>query len=451
MVDGNDIKLIDLGGVRRADDPGGDVYGTVGYSAPEAAQEPSPSSDLYSVGRTLAVLLLEFKGFQAAYKHSLPPQDEHPVLEKHDVLYRFLRKATHADPQHRFADAEEMADQLAGVLQEVAAVEHGVSKPRESTVFSADSLLYQAPDLEESGLEPLLEEVDHRALPVPKLDTHDPAAAILISYANIPNLARRLASMRLACHKFPDSIQAPLHVGLTMLEEKTVSADLDRYLPGLEGTWQGTWLTGCRALRTKDWDGAMQAFSTILSEFPGELAPKFGLAIALERARRITEAAHQYSRILAIDPVFLSAVFGLARCHRREGQCQEAATLLGTVPISSALYQRAQVARVHCLLEGAHNNFDRILQSGVIAQSLRLGGKMEACLNLEIQTAALNLCLCGRTPPSQALLLDNPLNETALRLNIERTLRQLARLTNDSKEKLELVWAANQIRPVTLF
>ncbi len=36
MVEGGDVKLIDLGGVRRIDDPDGDIYGTVGYSAPEA-------------------------------------------------------------------------------------------------------------------------------------------------------------------------------------------------------------------------------------------------------------------------------------------------------------------------------------------------------------------------------------------------------------------------------
>ena len=34
MIEDDDVKLIDMGGVRRVDDPGGDVYGTKGYSAP---------------------------------------------------------------------------------------------------------------------------------------------------------------------------------------------------------------------------------------------------------------------------------------------------------------------------------------------------------------------------------------------------------------------------------
>src|SRR3984957_11587200 len=49
------IKLIDLGGVRRLDDEEGAIYGTVGYQAPEiAAEGPSVSSDLYTVARALA-------------------------------------------------------------------------------------------------------------------------------------------------------------------------------------------------------------------------------------------------------------------------------------------------------------------------------------------------------------------------------------------------------------
>ena len=60
MLEGDppDVKLIDMGGVRMIDDPGGDIYGTRGYRAPEASEggRPSPISDLFTVGRSLAVL-----------------------------------------------------------------------------------------------------------------------------------------------------------------------------------------------------------------------------------------------------------------------------------------------------------------------------------------------------------------------------------------------------------
>jgi len=40
MQEGEDVKLIDMGAVRKIDDPKGAIYGTTGYSAPEAGQGP---------------------------------------------------------------------------------------------------------------------------------------------------------------------------------------------------------------------------------------------------------------------------------------------------------------------------------------------------------------------------------------------------------------------------
>src|SRR5579862_9357328 len=93
MLEDDDVKLIDMGGVRRVDDTEGDIYGTKGYSAPEANEAPSFVSDLYTVARTLAVLILEFK-FQSAYEYSLPTPQEQPLFAQHESLYRFLLKAT---------------------------------------------------------------------------------------------------------------------------------------------------------------------------------------------------------------------------------------------------------------------------------------------------------------------------------------------------------------------
>ena len=68
------VKLIDLGGVYRMDDETSPVYGTVGYQAPEIAQTgPTVASDLFTVGRTLAVLATDFAGYQSTYRYTLPP------------------------------------------------------------------------------------------------------------------------------------------------------------------------------------------------------------------------------------------------------------------------------------------------------------------------------------------------------------------------------------------
>src|SRR3984893_3684101 len=102
------LKLIDMGGVRRIDSDEA-IYGTVGYQAPEIeADGPTPSSDLYTVGRALAVLSFEFKGFQSTYQDSLP--DGVPLLGEQESFSRLLRRATHRDPDRRFGSAGAMAE-----------------------------------------------------------------------------------------------------------------------------------------------------------------------------------------------------------------------------------------------------------------------------------------------------------------------------------------------------
>src|SRR5262249_8386506 len=107
------LKLIDMGGVRRIDDEDSAIYGTVGYQAPEIADlGPSASSDLYTVGRSLAVMTFEFSAYQSTYRHSLPDPASVPVLGREESFYRVLLRATDPDPDRRFASAAEMADQL---------------------------------------------------------------------------------------------------------------------------------------------------------------------------------------------------------------------------------------------------------------------------------------------------------------------------------------------------
>jgi serine/threonine-protein kinase PknG len=130
------LKLIDMGGVRYIDGDGA-IYGTVGYQAPEIEDEgPSPSSDLYTVGRTLAVLTFEFHGFQGKYLFRLP--DAEPLLVKQESYARLLRRATNPDPRRRFQTAGEMAEQLTGVLREVLSAADGQPRPAFSGLFSPE-------------------------------------------------------------------------------------------------------------------------------------------------------------------------------------------------------------------------------------------------------------------------------------------------------------------------
>ncbi|MCM3926402.1 protein kinase, partial [Frankia sp. AiPs1] len=140
MLGRDSVRLIDLGAVRRLDDHDGAVYGTLGYQAPEVPIEgPSVASDLYTVGRTLATLILDFRGNTSTYRHDLPPAASHPVLARHESLYRLLARATAVDPDHRFASAEEMHGELLGVLREIVAAEQGTPMPARSTRFTGDA------------------------------------------------------------------------------------------------------------------------------------------------------------------------------------------------------------------------------------------------------------------------------------------------------------------------
>ncbi|GAB7036160.1 MULTISPECIES: serine/threonine-protein kinase [Catenuloplanes] len=133
------LKLIDLGAVRHVSDMESAIYGTPGYQAPEIAEEgPSVASDLYTVGRTLAVLALGVHGFTSTHAHRLPTPAEAPLLAEHDAFHRVLRRATHPRPERRFATAGEFSEQLLGVLREVLAVTDGTPRPSTSLRFTPE-------------------------------------------------------------------------------------------------------------------------------------------------------------------------------------------------------------------------------------------------------------------------------------------------------------------------
>ncbi|MGI5425901.1 serine/threonine protein kinase [Streptomyces sp. CA-179760] len=133
------LKLIDMGAVRRMDDEESAIYGTVGYQAPEVAEAgPSVASDLFTVARTLAVLTFDFQGYTNVYADSLPDPDHIEVFRQYESFYRLLVRATDPDPARRFASAQEMTEQLTGVLREVVSLQTGRARPALSTLFGPE-------------------------------------------------------------------------------------------------------------------------------------------------------------------------------------------------------------------------------------------------------------------------------------------------------------------------
>ena len=88
---------------------------------PQPGDGTPVASDLYTVARTLATLVFEFKGYQAQFETTLPSADAVALFGQFDSLYRWLQKGTAQRPEDRFQTAEEVREQLFGVLREVTA------------------------------------------------------------------------------------------------------------------------------------------------------------------------------------------------------------------------------------------------------------------------------------------------------------------------------------------
>ena len=167
------LKLIDLGAVRRMDDTVSALWGTPGYQAPELERQgASIASDIYTVGRTLAVLSFDFGGFSTRYASSLPDPGDVALLAQEESYHRLLLRATHLEPLRRFGSAGDLAEQALGVLREILAASDGVPRPAPSGRFTPERRTFGA------GVA-----VDGPAvvasLPLSLVDPADPAAGLL--------------------------------------------------------------------------------------------------------------------------------------------------------------------------------------------------------------------------------------------------------------------------------
>jgi serine/threonine-protein kinase PknG len=442
ILQGEALKLIDLGGVRRVDDAEGAVYGTVGYQAPEIADRgPSPASDLFTVARTLAVLIMDFKGYQSKYKASLPPVSEQPLLAAFDSLHRWLDKGTASDPDDRFQSADEMAEQLLGVLREVLAQDEGTPKPASSPWFHGDtaSVITDVPDW--------------RLLPTLKTDPNDVAAALLttLPQTDAVELVHVLSNAPMQTVEVTLRLaRAEIDAGLADAAAKT--------LDGIEKDdpweWRAAWYRGLLAMAGNDLATARQMFDRVYRDVPGELAPQLALAMVAEAAGDLTTAARFYDVVSRTDPSFTTACYGLGRTLAALGDRNEAVAAYGRVPQASIAYVDAQLRAARILVavgKGAPPGASELTKASATVAHLTLDAEQRARTTSQLLEAALDLVQAGVVAPSgQVVVLGSPLEERSLRLGLERAYRDLARLADSPAERIRLVDRANHVRPRTL-
>ncbi|WP_285511037.1 serine/threonine-protein kinase [Streptomyces sp. NBRC 14336] len=484
------LKLIDMGAVRRMDDDESAIYGTVGYQAPEVAEVgPSVASDLYTVARTLAVLTFDFQGYTNVFVDSLPDPDNIEVFRRYESFYRLLVRATDPDPARRFASAQEMAEQLTGVLREVVALQTGQPRPALSTLFGpevkvTDTELFprldgevsrlgarrdgrkdtgvSAPALATGLVKPVNAPVAALALPVPHVDASDPNAGFLAGLlASAP--AELVSALAAAPAPSTETRLRQVRAWLENGEAGTAHEMLTRLEGERPDDWRVVWYRGVAALVTGDHEGAALAFDAVYDAFPGEPAPKLALGLCAEVLGQLDNAAEYYRLVWSTDPSFVSAAFGLARVQLATGDRRGAVATLESVPESSIHYTAARVAAVRA----------RLRQRTAVASDVPFledltaaAGQVEALqaygldparreeLATEVLGCALDWVLSGGqgSVPDAAggrVLLGSGLDERGLRFGLERSYRMLARLAQGGEERIDLVERANRYRPRT--
>jgi serine/threonine-protein kinase PknG len=474
------LKLIDMGGVRYVDGDG-PIYGTVGYQAPEIEDDgPSPSSDLYTVGRTLAVLTFEFPGYQGADKFRLPPAE--PLLLAQESYARLLRRATKAEPRLRFPSAGEMAEQLTGVLREVLAVGDGQPRPAFSELFSPElravgtDLGLARGSVSGAGVPPPPAAEVIAGLPAPLADGSDPAAGYLASLGGLEpaQQAQALLGAVTGDAGVPPAVSGSPETRLALVRALIAAGDRDTargYLTELSATpvsagtgatgtadWRVTWHSGLCELASGQPEQARAAFSAVYDELPGELAPKLALGFAAEAAGDLAAARRYFQLVWTIDRSYVSAAFGAARACLAANDRPAAIAAVAAVPETSSHHAAAQIAAVRLLVaDGTGLSAADLHQADSRLGRLALDDNdpRRHQLTVEILRAALDWVSAVPAPapgpaPEQSLgtrILGCEPNERALRFGLERGYRALAHLLPE--RRVELVDQANSVRPRT--
>jgi serine/threonine-protein kinase PknG len=453
IQDQEQIKLIDLGAVRRMDDVDSATYKTDGYCAPELGTHgPSISSDLFTVARTLAVLTFNFD-YLGRFAERLPDPADVPLLASHGSYHRLLARATDPNPDARFESASDMADQLIGVLREVLSLADGQPRSATSTLFSPERAVFGAdPD---RWPDPPAAAETVAALPVPQVDTTDAAAGLLATSA-ATDPAAVIESLTVATL---DTVEVRLRIARARIELGDVAAatrDLDRLAESEPGDWRVAWYRGLVALIAGRPKEARDQFDIVYGWLPGEPAAKLALAQAEEAGGDLDAADRYYGLVWRVDHSYVSAAFGLARVRLAAQDRAGAIAVLESVPKHSSHHVAAQLAAIRAGMRTrtpADLTDQDLITAGARLESVDLDAARRTRLAIEVLEAAREWVTGAPGRPAIAVagkrVLGCAFTERDIRLGLERCYRSLARLSDTTDQRVALVDRANSVRPVT--
>ncbi|WP_280455359.1 serine/threonine-protein kinase [Nocardia brasiliensis] len=482
MVSQDEVKLIDLGAVA-AMESYGSLYGTPGYQAPEIIETgPTVESDIYALGRTLAVLTLQLRaGPDGNYLHELPVLEQHPVLRRYPFLYRLLRRATDPDPMRRFPSAYSMYCQLGGILRMVLAVDTEREHPQASiefgtmrSDFGTDTLLGQTDGMVDGLHRPEGLDVTSvvAALPVPLIDSEDPSAELLSTLLH-GDPQRAIESLRRARDRIAaGTISAPgsfelegaltaIRAHLDLGETDAAESQLAELRPTYQADWRIDWYTGISALLRDDCEHAYRRFDDVHTAVPGELAPPLALAacaeLLLHRAATPADAdrwrragVEHYRTVWRTNHGVVSGAFGLARMLAATDP-EAAVAVLDRVPKASRYYNLARMTG--CVLS-VSRPIEDLSEADFAEAAARLGAMPDEPrapqLSIVVFGAALEWLRAGHQPLARnPSLFGFPFNEPGMQRGLESGLRGLARHAPNRLHRYRLIDLANLLRPKT--
>lgn len=381
------IKVIDLGAVRRIDDRTSALVYTPRFAPHKRERDERGflvDTDLFTVGRTLAALAARAKAPAGLAARSFD---------------RLIGRATHDDPAARFTSAAQMSRQLWEVLREHRALDRGERHPERSTRFEPTAVAFGAalgtvpalghwtrrpegaapPDLATGVPDP---QEAARALPGPVADPDDPAAVLLGGLAGD-------APERTAERVRDDPALQTVEVALWLCRSYLLSGEpgaagraaaqrwldeavrlMGRDVAGYD--WRPPWHRGLLHLMRGQVKDAQGEFAAVYATVPGEWAPKLALgycaeylrggidpeqaasegeaAVARAKAHEAeAEAEGYYRAVWERDRAHTSAALGLARLRLLHGDRAAAVRVLDQVPAVSRNYDLARIAALRVL------------------------------------------------------------------------------------------------------
>ncbi len=472
---GRQIKVIDLGAIRRIGDDTSALVHTAGFSPPKSERDQGRFDydfDLHTVGATL---------------DRLARLAEAPDELVDRSFQRVIQRARHPERAARFHSAAEMSRQLWEVLREHRALTSREQYGDRSTHFEQTPVLFGS-DLgaipsPKRWTRPVPDAARHlaigppdaaaalRGLPVPIADPRDPAAGRLPRLA--PDNPKETAN-----HWPHDPALRTAEVALWLCRAFAARGDAgeaERWLheagtlsPRAAYDWRLDWHRGVLHLCRDEIAPAQQEFAAVYTALPGEWAPKLALGYCAERLaadsgrpQPLREAESYYKAVWTRDLAQGSAAFGLARIHLGRGERAAAVAVLDAIPPTSHHFAAARIAavRVHagCLAGAAPTEADlKQVDDRLPGLQLDWGerdGESRERLVAEIRETAW-LCTpergWGEGFPAGELF---GTRGTARELSalLAQSFRRMAVRTNDTELSHELFDRDGQVRPETPF